>query len=87
MKLHGGIKRFSGQGNIRYHSNVILFYIVLIGVEQNNDDARKHYLSSNHTDAPKEILLAEARIEKLSKQKRSYEKKILRSQFLRRGAN
>ena len=48
-----------------------------IGVEHNNDDARRNYASSNHFDAPREILLAETRLEKLSKfnrPKRQYEK-------------
>ena len=49
----------------------------LLGVEKNNDDARKHYLSSNHFDAPMEVLLTEGRLEKLCKyerEKRDYEK-------------
>lgn len=47
------------------------------GVEKNNDLARKHYLSSNHHDAPKEVIHTEARIEQLSgskREKRSYQK-------------
>ena len=51
---------------------------ILIGVEKNNDDARRNYLSSNHMDAPRDILLTEARVEKLAsymREKRDYHKK------------
>ena len=43
-------------------------------LEKNNDDARRNYLSSNHLDAPWDILLTEARLTALSscqRQKRS----------------
>ena len=39
--------------------------------------ARKHYFSSNHKDASKDILLTESRVEKLTpykREKRKYEK-------------
>uniref|UniRef100_A0A1X7T8W8 Uncharacterized protein n=1 Tax=Amphimedon queenslandica TaxID=400682 RepID=A0A1X7T8W8_AMPQE len=47
------------------------------GVEKNNDNARRHYQSSNHFDPPKEVLLTEKRLSKLShtaRSKRPYEK-------------
>jgi hypothetical protein len=58
MRLHGGIKRFTGQG-----------------LEKNNDSARRNYFSSNHQDAPKEILVTDGRLHQLSKyarEKRPY---------------
>ena len=39
-------------------------------MEKNNDIARRHYLSSNHQDAPKDVIETEGRIEKLSQTKR-----------------
>ena len=48
-----------------------------LGVEKNNDNARRNYFSSNHLNAPKEILLAEATLQKLvshEREKRSYSK-------------
>ena len=48
------------------------------GVEKNNDDARRNFLSSNRWDAPKEVLLAEHRLDCLAhyaRKKRQYHKK------------
>lgn len=48
------------------------------GVEKNNSDARRNYLSSNHMDGPLDVLRTEARLECLteySRVKRGYEKK------------
>ena len=48
------------------------------GVEKNNDDARRNFLSSNRWDAPKEVLLAEHRLDLLSRfsrEKRLYTKR------------
>ena len=48
-----------------------------IGVEKNNDDSRRNYLSSNRHDAPRETLVTEARLEQLSefeRTKRQYTK-------------
>uniref|UniRef100_A0A1X7V662 Uncharacterized protein n=1 Tax=Amphimedon queenslandica TaxID=400682 RepID=A0A1X7V662_AMPQE len=47
------------------------------GVEKNSDMARKSYFSSNHKNAPKEVILTASRLEKLStfkRQKRPYNK-------------
>ena len=38
----------------------------ITGVEKNNDDAKRHYYSGNRHDAARDILLTEARIEKLA---------------------
>ncbi len=49
----------------------------LLGVEKSNDDARRNYLSSNHHDAPKEVLLTEVRQHTLrmyAREKRRYQK-------------
>ena len=51
----------------------------LLGVEKNNDQARKNYLSSNHKNAPQEVLRTEARLAilkgmGLERQKRKYNK-------------
>ncbi len=48
------------------------------GVKKNNDDARRNFLSSNRWDAPKEVLLAEHRLDLLSRftrKKRQYTKR------------
>uniref|UniRef100_A0A1X7TWP4 Uncharacterized protein n=2 Tax=Amphimedon queenslandica TaxID=400682 RepID=A0A1X7TWP4_AMPQE len=48
------------------------------GVEKNNDCARKHFFSSNHQDAARDILLTDSRVEELQhgkRAKRKYEKK------------
>ena len=61
------------------------YYIILIlGVERNNDDSKRHYFSSNKHDAPGEIIRTECRQEALSqgvwdhpscvRQKRKYSK-------------
>lgn len=55
----------------------MLVSVVRIGVEKNNDDARRHFMSSNHHDAAREVLLTEARLVKLgeyARQKRGYSK-------------
>ncbi len=47
----------------------------ILAVEKNNDDARRNYSSSNHFDAPRDVLLTEARLQALSeyeRQKRPY---------------
>lgn len=49
----------------------------IIGVEKNNDDARRYYQSSNHLDPPREVLCTEARLSALGhtrRTKRKYEK-------------
>ena len=50
----------------------------MIGVEKNNDDARRHFMYSNRHDAAKEVLLTEARLVKLGptcgREKRAYHK-------------
>lgn len=49
-----------------------------VGLEKNNDCARRNYFSSNHLDPPKEIIVTEARLNQLAKykrEKRKYEKK------------
>ena len=46
-----------------------------VGVEKNNADAKRNYFSSSRWDAPREIILAEARLERLAKynrEKRTY---------------
>ena len=54
----------------------------LIGVEKNNDDAKRHFFSGNRHDAAKDILVTEARLEHLEyevptcvRQKRGYTKR------------
>ena len=50
---------------------------MIIAVEKNNDDARKHYNSSNRLDGGQEIVVADARLELLQhcgRKKRKYEK-------------
>ena len=54
----------------------------ITGVEKNIDDAKRHYYSGNRHDAARDILLTEARIEKLTwdtptcvRTKRKYTKK------------
>ena len=58
--------------------NIELFTSLFLGVEKNNDTAKRNYYSSNRWDAAKEILLSEARIEKMtpvcSRKKRAYNK-------------
>ena len=39
-----------------------------LGVEKNNDDAKRNYFSSNKHDAAREILVTEARQEELRKE-------------------
>uniref|UniRef100_A0A1X7V5V8 Uncharacterized protein n=1 Tax=Amphimedon queenslandica TaxID=400682 RepID=A0A1X7V5V8_AMPQE len=41
------------------------------GLEKKNDVDRWNYFSSNHLDAPKEILVTDARLHMLSQYKRS----------------
>ena len=45
----------------------------MLGTEKNNDEARRNYMSSNHFDAPREILLADVRLEKLRMYQKSKE--------------
>ena len=49
-----------------------------LGVEKNNDDAKRNYYSSSRHDAAKEILHTEARLDQLRdscyRSKRKYEK-------------
>ena len=48
------------------------------GVEKNNDTARRYYQSSNHMNAPKEVIMTEARLQQLASSKREekiYKKK------------
>ena len=42
-----------------------------IGVEKNNDDAKRHVFSSNGHDVPKHILVAEAIREELQREEHS----------------
>ena len=75
MRLYGSIKVFSGQGNPYIHCTSTIK--IITGVEKNNDVARRSYLSSNHMDAPKDVLESEARKEMLyeyKRQKRRYTK-------------
>lgn len=51
--------------------------MTIIGVEKNNVNARKSYMSSNQFDAPREVLLSEALKASLSgsiREKRGYSK-------------
>uniref|UniRef100_A0A1X7UZ80 Uncharacterized protein n=1 Tax=Amphimedon queenslandica TaxID=400682 RepID=A0A1X7UZ80_AMPQE len=68
MKAPGIILRFSGQG-IKCVIYVLTYFIssCFIGLEKNNDCARRNYFSSNHLDPPKEILY--------KREKRPYNKK------------
>ena len=59
------------------HDSINYIILLATGVEKNNDCARRSYFSSNHFDAPKEVLVSEARKEVLSNKKRvkrSYKK-------------
>ena len=75
MRSFGGIIRFSGQGLDAFC--IQRFMCTLLDVEKNNDDARRNYMSSNHHDAPKEVLLTEVRQHTLrmyAREKRRYQK-------------
>ncbi len=50
---------------IREHGNIRQFSGQ--GVEKKNDDAKRHYYSSNKHDAARDILMTEARMEKLER--------------------
>lgn len=87
MKLHKGIKKFSGQGKISFLSNIVILYsyifiligIDYVGVEKLNDTVRRiHLQKSNKWDAAKDVLLAEERLRVLSELERtprSYKKR------------
>ena len=56
--------------------------MIILGVEKNNDDAKRRYYSGNRHNAARDILLTEARIEHLEREspgcvreKRSYIKR------------
>ena len=46
----------------------IVAHFDTLGVEKNNDDAKRNYFSSNKHDAAREILVTEARQEELRKE-------------------
>ena len=82
IRKYGNLRQFSGQGMGTYIAVNYCLYMHIIGVEKNNDDAKHHYYSSNRHDAPKDILLTEARLEvlqrdepKVVRKKRSYKKR------------
>ena len=52
--------------NLPINTHAISFTYT-IGVEKNNEDAKRNYYSSNHHDAAREILLTEARLEELKR--------------------
>ena len=81
---YGNIKQFSGQGmNSLRALNTHIHYLQgynfpFVGVEKNNDVARRNYFSSNLHDPAGEILKAECRLENTEshkRQKRKYTKK------------
>ena len=79
MRRLNGIKRFSGQGKTFNLVTTIIdsAWHTPVGTEKNNDDARRNYMSSNHLDAPRDILLTEDRLRQLARferQKRDYNK-------------
>lgn len=89
VELLKGIKRFSGQRKYSIHQNSLTYtcthihvctslqtdlLLIHIAVEKNNDEARKHYNSSNRLDGGHEIVLADARMEQLQHEKRKYKK-------------
>ena len=77
MEMWNGIKRFSGQGTCIIVVSKVFNHTPIIGVEKNNDDARRNVFSSNQHDALKEILLTAARLETLAsyeRQERTYTK-------------
>ncbi len=50
----------------------------ILAVEKNNDDARRNNSSSTHLDAPRDVLLTEARLKSLAeyeREKRQYTQK------------
>ena len=68
MKLHNGIKRFSGQG-------IHKFKFIL--TQELKNIARKHYFSSNHKNAPRDTLMTESGLNKLhifKREKQNYTK-------------
>ena len=42
--------------------------MIILGVEKNNDDAKRHYYSGNRHNAARDVLLIEARIEHLERE-------------------
>lgn len=63
---------------VTFNQSMCMYMYVIIGVEKNNDDARRSYPSSNHLDPPREVLCTEARLTTLShtrRNKRKYEKR------------
>ena len=79
IKKYGNIKQFSGQGNLYVFENSIHNYLHNnLGVEKNNDDAKRNYFSSNMHDPANEVLQAEWRMEhteEYRRRKRTYTKR------------
>lgn len=92
IEHHGNIKQFSGQGIFTRHSTttrctlvqslnyikVVFVYFLMLGVENNNNDAKRNYFSSNLHDVFKEVIKAEWRLknsEKHDRRNRKYDKK------------
>ena len=48
-----------------YNNYLILIFSLYVSIENNNDDAKHSYFSSNRHDAAHEILVTEARLEEL----------------------
>lgn len=64
MHQHNGIKRFSCQG-MRNDMQATILMPFFKAMEKNNDDAKRNVMSSNYFDAPKEILVTDARLQQL----------------------
>ena len=64
IRQYGNIKQFSCQGKglcFCIHSPLHPD----VGVEKHNDDSKRNYFSSNHWDAPGDIMMAEHMLELL----------------------
>ncbi len=71
MRSVRGIRTFSGQ---REHMYALCSLHINLALEENNDDARRNYRSSNKLDGGKEILLTDARQELLTDYERDVRK-------------
>ena len=75
----GPSNHLAGKVNYILSVLIIVFIVLFIGVEKNNDEAKRNYYSSNRHNAAKEIVVTEARLEQLRRDgcvraKRSYNK-------------
>ena len=71
IERHGNIKMFSGQGKSNDADHVYMrqSFDFFLGVEKNNDEAKKQIFSSNMHEVAGEILKADARLELMQRGK------------------